>query len=211
MKRLILALVLGVFSVGVQAALISRAGGAAYYDNVLDITWLADGSYALTSGYDTDVHMSWNDAQVFIGTVNASNLLGINTWRLPSMDVNGDAYLIFCSTSTEAECRDTELGYMGFINGITGDTPGQFTNVTNLYWSNTDYNASNTEWPDGRTCNVGPSGLCAWREGFPVDSQNYVRKTYDGYGVWLVADGDVAPVPIPPAAWLFGSALGLLG
>jgi hypothetical protein len=171
--------------------LLSRAGGAAYYDDVQDITWLADASYALTSGYDTDVHMSWNDAQTFIATVNAANYLGVSTWRLPSMDVNGDAYLVFCSQAAEAECLDTELGYMGFVNGILPDNQGPFINVTGLFWSSTDYDAANTEWPDGRTCNAGPSGYCAWREGFPVDSQNYVRKTYDGYGVWLVADGDV--------------------
>ena len=33
-----------------NAALLSRAGGQAYYDDVLNITWLGDANYAKTSG-----------------------------------------------------------------------------------------------------------------------------------------------------------------
>lgn len=72
-----------------NAALLSRNGGYAYYDNVLDVTWLADANYAQTSGYDVDGRMSWADAQTWIGTLNSANNLGVNDWRLPTTTDTG--------------------------------------------------------------------------------------------------------------------------
>ena len=40
----------------------SAASFEAYYDTVLDITWLADANYAQTSGYDADGRMTWSNA-----------------------------------------------------------------------------------------------------------------------------------------------------
>lgn len=217
MKKLIaLALLLGC---GVaNAALVERAGGAAYYDTALDITWLTDANYAKTSGFHDNDLLSWYEANDFIAELNNTSHLGVTIWRLPSMDVNGDAYIVRCSVATEIECRDSELGYMSVMYGAGPENSLGFDNVLFNYWSNTDYDAANLDWPDGRTCNAGEEGLCAWRQGFTADSQNYVRKTYGepydrstlGYSVWAVASGD-ALVPIPAAAYLFASGLGLLG
>ena len=33
----------------------------------------------------------------------------------------------------------------------------------------------------------------------------------DIFYVWPVSPGDIGVVPMPPAVWLFGSALGLMG
>ena len=63
----------------------SRMGGLAFYDPNLNITWLTDANYAKTSGYDDDGRMSWDEAQIWIGTLNAANHLGTNNWRLPTM------------------------------------------------------------------------------------------------------------------------------
>lgn len=38
---------------GAQAALHDRGGGL-LYDDVLNVTWLQDANYAMTSGYDAD-------------------------------------------------------------------------------------------------------------------------------------------------------------
>ncbi|NNK29767.1 MAG: hypothetical protein HKP04_02815 [Flavobacteriaceae bacterium] len=81
-------------------------------------------------------------------------------------------------------------------NGVSPSGMGPFTNVGLNYWSNTDYDAND------RTCNSGPEGDCAWRQGFGPDSQNYVRKVYGddgvgGYGGWAVRDGDVLAGPGP--------------
>jgi hypothetical protein len=188
----------------VNATLITRFDGLAYYDDVLNITWLADAGFSIGG----DGLMTWHEAQVWLGTLNTANYLDVNTWRLPTMDVNGDAYLIKCSSDTEVACRDNELGYMTIQYGISPTSPGLFSNVGYNYWSSTDYDAANIEHPDGWECNVGPSGNCAWRQGFSADSHNYVRKVYDGYTVWAVASGDVALVPLPATPWLFLIALG---
>jgi hypothetical protein len=59
-KKMTLALAtVGLLSSGaVQAALHDRGGGL-IYDDVLDITWLADANYAQTSGYDSDGQMTF--------------------------------------------------------------------------------------------------------------------------------------------------------
>lgn len=85
MKRMIWGITVSVLAAGsADAALLSRVGGQAYYDDVLDITWLADANYAMTSGYDSDGLMTWDEAQSWIGTLNTANYLGVNDWRLPA-------------------------------------------------------------------------------------------------------------------------------
>ena len=53
----------------VHAALIVRSGGFVY-DDVLDITWLQDANYAMTSGYDADGTMTWDDAFTWAANLN---------------------------------------------------------------------------------------------------------------------------------------------
>ena len=45
-------------STKVNAALLSRLGGLAYYVDAANLTWLADANYAHTSGYDADGRMT---------------------------------------------------------------------------------------------------------------------------------------------------------
>ena len=93
MKRVLMALVLGAFSIGANAALISRIGGTAYYDDILDVTWLTNMNYAMTSGYDDDGRMSWLLANDFIASLNNANFLGATGWRLPNANpVDGIAH-----------------------------------------------------------------------------------------------------------------------
>ncbi|MCP3869616.1 MAG: DUF1566 domain-containing protein [Gammaproteobacteria bacterium] len=94
-----------------QAALESRLSGDAYYDTVLDITWLADAnlaasnSFGLTYGANLGTHLSdtsgvsgivnangtmnWPGALHWIDAMNAfdsgTGYLGSNGWRLPTM------------------------------------------------------------------------------------------------------------------------------
>lgn len=51
----------------------------AYYDTVLDITWLADANYAQTSGYDNDGVMSWYSAMSWTTQLEYN---GYSDWRL---------------------------------------------------------------------------------------------------------------------------------
>ncbi|PIQ12851.1 MAG: hypothetical protein COW07_02885 [Hydrogenophilales bacterium CG12_big_fil_rev_8_21_14_0_65_61_21] len=66
-------------SCAAQATLINRGGGM-IYDTDIDITWLADANYAMTSGYDADGLMNWAAANAW-----AAGLVygGYENWRLP--------------------------------------------------------------------------------------------------------------------------------
>lgn len=64
----------------------------AYYDTVLDITWLADANYGAGSAYDdsgsytgstTDGRMSWDNAKAWVANLNPYGS-GITGWRLPT-------------------------------------------------------------------------------------------------------------------------------
>ena len=45
-------------------------GHEGVYDDVLDVTWLADANYAQTSGYDTNGRVDWYQAQSFASTLS---------------------------------------------------------------------------------------------------------------------------------------------
>lgn len=71
-----------------NAALIERLGGLAYYDDVADLTWLADANYAQTSGYDANGRMTWADANAWAAGLEVA---GVTGWRLPdTIDVGND-------------------------------------------------------------------------------------------------------------------------
>jgi hypothetical protein len=62
----------------------------AWYDDVLDITWLADANFARTSGRDADGMMDWRAATAWVENLD---YFGITGWRLPAgAPLNGSAY-----------------------------------------------------------------------------------------------------------------------
>jgi hypothetical protein len=183
-------------SLNVNANLIERLGGEAYYDTGLDITWLADANYAQTSGFDPAGCMSWEDANTWAVNLNIS---GITGWRLPSLDVNGDGTIINCSGGGVANCDDNEMGYLFYEEGIKSSAQGVFSNVQNEdYWSSTESNFagfSEVFHFGGGSQNENPNG-----------DYNFAWAVYSG------DVGNVSTVPVPAAAWLFGSGLvGLVG
>ncbi len=214
------------------AALLGRAaataGGSdwqAYYDDTLDITWLADANYAQTSGYHPTGNMTWDAAVAFIDTLNDSALLGLTDWRLPYVyDVNADG----CPGFSRLDVLGVDCGYYTAYNeyraelstlfyetlgnhafyAMDGTYPnpagygarnvGPFTNLQTggLYW----YGQENVVAP-----------LQAWYFGMPTGGQG-PRGKNESAPAWAVVDGDpFAVVPLPATAWLFASALGLAG
>lgn len=200
--RLIGAVYLGILSLcttSATAALIGRLpatpGGTnyqAYYDDQLNISWARDVN---VNGLNTWAnHTSWA-ANLDIG--------GVTGWRLPSVDVNGDGTVVNCASASASACLDNEYGYQLYRNGITLANPGPFThfNQSGLYVSSTEY-APNPVWVWDVSLSVF-SGI----NGFGAHG-----KTGSSFIAWAVHDGDVGlltGVPVPAAAWLFGS--GLLG
>lgn len=62
----------------------------AYYDDVLDVTWLRDANLARSqtfgvAGIDAEGGMSFPVAQAWIAAMNAAGYLGYDDWRLPGV------------------------------------------------------------------------------------------------------------------------------
>lgn len=181
-------------SASASAALVSRLGGLAYYDTEADLTWLTDANHALTSGYDDDGRMNWYEANTW-----ADGLIvgGNSNWRLATIE--GGCIQFNCDDS------DNELGNMFYnVLGNAADpdfvletNTGPFDNVQSHYWSSTDADIYRIGY--------------AWRFTMVNGRQGIGFKTSTTFA-WAMQSGDVGEVPVPAAAWLFGTAmLGLFG
>ena len=200
-KSISLATIVLVLSTSVNAALIERLGGLAYYDDVADLTWLADANYAMTSGYDADGRMNWTDANAWAAQLTVG---GNDTWRLADT-LQPDASCVTQSggTSYGDWCTGSEMGnlfYTALGNALGQastylDNSGPFSNVQYYgYWTATKRSSTNMYYfgmGDGST-NIG--------------------HEVGAYYAWAVQSGDVSAVPVPATVWLFGSGLiGLVG
>lgn len=215
-----------------QAALIDRGGGL-IYDSDLNITWLQDAFYAKTSGYSSDGRMTWGVAVTWASNLNYYDTVRnvtLTGWRLPTTaPVNGTAFNYdssyngstdwgynvseqstayagstgsemahlfynslnnkgYCDpgTSTVSVCNGPQLG-----SGLTNTGPFINVQVADYYWSGTGY-----------AMGIYP----AWAFHFGTGGQ-LAGSDYNVFSSWAVRNGDVAAVPVPSAAWLFGSGL----
>jgi len=196
--------VLVLLALNINAALIDRGNGL-IYDDDLDITWLADANYAMTSGYDSDGRMTWQKATDW--TVQLS-FGGFSDWRLPYTPLIDSS----CSMYTETDigggnygsyCTGSEMGHL-YYDELSGtiDAPITQSGDPDLsLFSNIQDMTSRNYWS---------SEKMPWGEPFGFQffngSTNYGGDT-NGWYAWAVHDGDIGAVPIPSAVWLFGSGL----
>jgi len=224
-----------------NAALIGRLpttpGGTnyqAYYDDVLNISFLANANLAKTetfsvAGIDAQGQMDWHTANDWIVAMNGSNYLGLNDWRLPELlPANGTSFDLSFSNngSTDKGTGDykstSELSYNFHINL---DFAGHEIYIRDD--SNPSSTESNPDYLDGGRNtspfnNLSASTWDYWY-GTSFDSNNAFQVFNNGdqgvtdksnqfVHVWAVHSGDVGAVPVPAAVWLFGSGLlGLIG
>jgi len=199
MKNPLIAATLLVLSCSSNAALEIRDldenlsnGHEGVYDDVLDITWLADANSA-------DGQVNWADAEAFVAGLNSSSYFGVTTWRQPTA-----SNCVGTNCGNVAGDTDDELGYHFYQNfgATTGSNITSGNNAANLALFS---NIQNDLYWTGRE---NPSDTAIY---FTTASgiQGGVQKSSEFY-VWAVADGDVSAIPVPAAAWLFGSALAAL-
>ena len=221
------------FTSTANATLISRLGGQAFYDDVLDITWLADVNTAAGSVFDdgsssTDGRMTWASANNWAASLNIS---GVTGWRLPTAEpINGTAY-----NTTPQNDGSSDVGYnisrpLTVYGGSTANEMAHlfYNTLNNVSRFNTGGIFVNGCPNSGRCLtNSGPftnliagpywSGSefdtsQAWEISFYLGNQNLSNKDNGTILALAVHTGDVAAVPVPAAVWLMGSAMfGLVG
>ena len=225
MNRVLLSVMIFFFGLtGIAGAALIDRGGGLIYDTELNITWLQD---ANISG-----QMTWTQAMNWAGNLEYYDSVRNVTWtewRLPQiLPINGTSYnynYLFDGTSdkgynisapgsTYSGNTGSEMAYMFYNNlgnkgycDFTGEggqpgwglkNTGPFINLQpDLYWSSLVYNI------------IDPNMAFYFNFNGGDQSGNYLDRYYYA---WAVRDGDVTPVPIPGAIWLFGSGLaGIIG
>ena len=193
-----------------NAELIDRGGGL-IYDTVLDVTWLQDTQYAITSGAAAPgTGMSWQNATSWAdGLAYYDSVRGVtwDDWRLPGTFVND-----FSSVGFDTSGLSSELAYMYYVNlGFaanqsldrwdpepTSSNYNPFVNIAyRSYWSGTDAGIPERDW--------------SWALHFHFGWQFMNDQLDQGYA-WAVRNGDVAAigasVPEPAGAILIALGVG---
>jgi hypothetical protein len=224
MRALFLVILLGSIS-NSEAALVDYGNGM-IYDTDRNITWLKDANYAITSGYDADGLMSWNQAVAWVGQLSYG---GYDDWRLPTAlnpdgsqpgILNPNGGYNYASPSPSYNNTGSEVGHLFYqeLGNLGQEAPDGSSPQPN--WglkktgSFTNFQARKVYWT-GTTLGPYPGwsyDLYAYEFSFH-DGQMTLSNKEDIYNmVWPVRDGAPTNVPVPGTIWLLGSGLvGLVG
>ncbi len=198
-----------------QAALLSRGGGTMFYDTVEDVTWVTDAHLFKTQAASDPSLISTIIANV--GTVLYGNEPHVLTTNDFYTDFDNNVFVMswlgaqaYVENLNYGGVSDWRLPMVSTLNWVP--VTGEFASI---------FNPDNEREPGVSFLNMyGFGGPGTWVTGtydqesfWVVDTMlyQYTRTVDHGFqlagGVWAVRDGDVAAVPVPAAAWLFGSAL----
>jgi hypothetical protein len=183
-----------------NATLIDRGGGL-IYDTALNVTWMQDAQYSITSGYNAFGRMNWqaaNDWAAGMQYYDSVRNVVWDDWRLPTT-VNSASSLGYDLTGQTSELAFMYYANLGYAPNYAHDrfapapSSSNYNPFVNLayrgYWSGTA-----ADW----------SGS-AWMLHFHFGSQE-VNGMGDEQRVWLLRDGDVT-VPEPETLGLLGAGL----
>jgi len=182
------------------AAVIAASGGVIYdTENIF-----SSGTHVLGEGdFMADGKMNWWGAKAWANYLNVTNYAGSNKWALPATVDTASSGVPLGYTPAEDSSQMAQLFYgeLGQISNLSITTNHSssydlFTRIqSGRYWSGTESSALTYE---------------AWRFDTHYGSQTYYYKA-ESYFALAVAPGNISALPIPGAAWLFGSGLmGLL-
>lgn len=221
MKRVLILLGVLVFglSFSVNATIIDRGNGL-IYDDDLDITWLADANYAMTSGFDGDGRMSWSTASNWVSSLTYG---GYDDWRLPSVPTyDPDCYRQDGNVSWGYNCINSEMGHLYYVE-LGNLAYVDINNNVQVGWglTNTSYFENlQTEryWTGGYT--VGNQFNTDLVFNFNGGLQNFSQSEWY---VLVVRDGDVSsegsngnpsppnPQPVPEPSTIALLSIGMVG
>lgn len=197
----------------------------AYYDDVLDITWLKDANFAKTSGYDNDGKMTWTNANAWAAQLSLGSY---DDWRLPSLQIFNYDFRFDGTSSRGYNISNTvdEMSYMFHVNlGLDGVCDGDNNEAkscdkTGIGFHNTTNNTAINTSTLGNS--VAISNLMSdsyWSDSELAQNPNFAwllytnlgytytqDKTVTSYG-WAVRSGDISQVPEPSTIVIFFVAL----
>lgn len=198
---------------------VSANGYEAYYDTVLNVTWLADANYAKTSGADSSGAMSWDGAMSWAGGLEYQ---GVTGWRLPHLEpLNGvsivyyspnlqDAYNGHIDSGFNITSPRNELAYMYYVNlrlqgaispdgtfqlgaGINPSGVQPIPDVPTGYFVNLQ---SNMYWTSVRDQDEYQKSWGLWTSSFVTGASGRDYR-YHAHYAWAVHDGDPFKVSSP--------------
>jgi hypothetical protein len=184
----------------------------AWYDTILNITWLADAGLIKTSGVSADNHLVWDEAVIWIATLNDNSYLGYNNWRLPTLTPVNGVELLYATTFDGTTDRCYNLSAPGTPNA--GTTVGEMPHLHFNTLGNTGYYdfVGNPAQPGYGISNSGPfvnleetgywndleyalNSFGAWKFDFELGYQDPDPKIAVIYSAWPVHSGDIGAKP----------------
>ena len=208
----------------------------AYYDDVLNITWMANASLSLTESFGVpgsfDLGIERSTAFAWIDAMNAAHYLGFADWRLPATrPINGSDYVLELRGDGSS---DVGAGMSAPGTPYAGSTASEMAHLYYVTLGNLpglDVSANPTP------CFITGLADCLVNPGpfdIRLDRQPYFwsgTTTPDGYAfafdfgrglqaaantpghafAWAVRDGDVAAIPEPETWALLVAGLVAIG